>query len=205
MARSYNGWRASRNLRTTIIEPVPGCRLRIVDNPGPIDVFTYLVQQFHARVDDVTKPHPADDWGFNYRPNTNNPKQLSNHASGTAIDLDATEHPNGVATTRTFTPAQIAEVHRILAELDHTVRWGGDYTNTKDAMHFEINVRPGYLRKIGGKIRRGQIPPKKPRFTRRGKNVDHAIRDLQKSSGHGRRAKLLASALKSLRKIRPFY
>jgi hypothetical protein len=104
-------------------------------------------------VDDVTKPHPADDWGYSYRANVNDPTELSNHSSGTAIDLDATEHPNGVAAWRTFTAVEIQEIHKILRELEGTVRWGGDYTHTVDGMHFEINVSPGQLRRIGRKIR----------------------------------------------------
>lgn len=156
MAVSYNGWFASPNLKTRVIEPVKGCKLRVLDNQNVADVFTYLVQQFHKRVDDVTKPHPADDWGFAYRPNRN-ANNLSCHASGTAIDLDATEHPNGVSTSRTFSPAQIAEVHEILRELDGVLRWGGDYTNTADAMHFEVIVKPGKLQEVGRKIRRGEL------------------------------------------------
>lgn len=157
MARSQNGWYAAENLKTRVIEPVPGVRFRIVDNDNVAAVFTYLVREFHERVDDVTRPHPMDDWGFYFRPNANDPTSLSNHSSGTAIDLDATEHPNGVSTSRTFTPRQIAEVHEILRELEGTVRWGGDYTRTPDAMHFEINVKPGGLRKIGAKLRKGKV------------------------------------------------
>jgi hypothetical protein len=160
MAKSYNGWFASPDLKTRLIEPVKGCRLRVADNQNVVDVFTYLVQQFHKRVDDVTKPHPADDWGFAFRQNRN-ANNLSNHSSGTAIDLDATEHPNGVKTSRTFTPAQIAEVHEILRELDGVVRWGGDYTNTVDAMHFEINVAPGKLQEIGKLLRKEALPGQK--------------------------------------------
>lgn len=160
MATSYNGWYASPNLKTRTIEPVKGVRLRVLDNQNVADVFSYIVEQFHKRVDDVTKPHPADDWGFAYRQNRNS-ANLSCHASGTAIDLDATEHPNGVSTSRTFTPKQVAEVHEILRELEGVVRWGGDYTNTADAMHFEIIVKPGKLQQVGQKIRRGQLPGQK--------------------------------------------
>lgn len=161
MARSYNGWPASPSLRTRVIEPVKGCRLRILDNENVADVFAYVVREFHERVDDVTKPHPMDDWGFAFRDNRNNPGSLSCHASGTAIDLDATEHPNGVATSRTFTPRQVAEVHEILKELEGVVRWGGDYTNTADAMHFEIIVRPGRLKRVGKKIRQKKLAGQK--------------------------------------------
>jgi hypothetical protein len=161
MARSYNGWYASPTLKRRIIEPVPGCRLVIVDNNDVATVFDYLVKQFHKRVDDVTKPHPADDWGFNYRPNANNPNQLSCHASGTAIDLDATEHPNKVATSRTFTPKQIAEVHEILNECSRAIRWGGDYTQTADAMHFEVIVGSAVLAAAARKIKALIAAPRK--------------------------------------------
>lgn len=152
--RSMNGWPASPDLKTQVIEPIKGVKLRVAANQNVADVFTYLCVNFHRRVDKITEPHPADDWGFYFRPNVNDPTQLSNHSSGTAIDLDATEHPNGVPTGRTFTNVQISEVHKILSELEGTVRWGGDYTHTVDAMHFEINVPVGELRRIGTKIRR---------------------------------------------------
>ena len=77
----------------------------------------------------------ADDWGYNYRKNTN-ANNLSCHASGTAIDYNATRHPNGKSGT--FTAAQVGEIRKILGEVDNVVRWGGDFTGTKDEMHFEI-------------------------------------------------------------------
>lgn len=198
MAKSYNGWSASPSLKTRVIEPVPGCRLRVRDNQNVADVFTYLVRQYHERVDDVTKPHPQDDWGFHYKLNTNDPTTLSCHASATAIDLDATEHPNGVATEKTFTPKQIAEIHEILEELEGVVRWGGDYTNTVDAMHFEIIVKPGRLRSIGRKLRRGLVRPK---FVSRGGNVDEAIKRLRRATG---KSPFIKDALESLLRIKPF-
>jgi hypothetical protein len=161
MERSYNGWSASRTLKTRVIEPVKGCKLRVRDNNNVADVFSYLVINYHRRVDDVTEPHPMDDWGYNYRPNVNDPSELSNHSSGTAIDLDATEHPNGVAVKKTFTSYQIGVIHEILRELEGVVRWGGDYTHTIDGMHFEICVPPGKLQTIGRKIRKLDKKPGK--------------------------------------------
>lgn len=164
MATSGNGWPASPDLRTRVIEPVSGVRLAIVDNDNVADLFTYLVQQFHKRVDDVTKPHPKDDWGYEYRPNVNNPSRLSNHSSGTAIDLDATEHPNAVQTAKTYSSQQISTVHKILAEMDGVIRWGGDYSGTPDAMHFEINVQPGdpRLAAAAHKVRKQTGKPSTP-------------------------------------------
>lgn len=154
MQKSYNGWPASPSLKTRVIEPIKGLKLRIVDNDNVEAVFTYLCINYHRRVDNLLKPHPADDWGYNYRPNVNDPSELSNHSSGTAVDLDATEHPNGVDETKTYTSAQIKEIHAILHELLGVVNWGGDYRHTVDGMHFEIAVLPGQLTNIGRIIRK---------------------------------------------------
>jgi hypothetical protein len=62
--------------------------------------------------------------------------ELSNHASGTSIDLNATEHPLGA--TDTFTDDQVAAVRAILAEVAPVVAWGGDFGGRADEMHFEI-------------------------------------------------------------------
>lgn len=103
-------------------------------------VLEYVAEQLHARVEPVVRAdfHQADDWGYSYRRNRN-ANNLSCHASGTAIDYNATRHPNGWRGT--FTADQVAEIRRILTEVDGTVRWGGDFTGTPDEMHFEI-VKP---------------------------------------------------------------
>lgn len=152
MPKSYNGWPASKTLATRTIQPVRGVKLTIVDNANVATIFSYLVKQYNARVEPV-HGKTVDDWGYSYRVNVNNPAVLSNHASGTAVDLNAMRHPNDVATKKTFTQKQVNEIHKILAELDHTVAWGGDYTHTVDAMHFEINVPPGHLQHTATKIR----------------------------------------------------
>lgn len=173
MTVTWNGWTAWPDLPTTVIEPVPGVKLRVRKDKNVEEVFTYLVRQYHKRVDDLTKPHPMDDWGFNYRPNVNNPSKMSRHSFGLAVDLDATEHPNGVSIGKTFSKRQIDEVHEILRELGGIVRWGGDYTHTVDGMHFEINVSPQQLAEIWARIKKQpagtkppvQIVPKKQRKT----------------------------------------
>lgn len=156
MPTSYNGWTASRALpiRPLIVagEPfTPGIR----DDDDVYTVLQYVAEQMHARVEPIVKPdwHQADDWGYYYRPNTNNPTQLSCHASGTAIDYNATRHPNGTPASASFTPTQISEIRRIIAEVDGAVRWGGDFKGTPDPMHFEIAVSPGVLSGVASRIR----------------------------------------------------
>lgn len=143
MATSDNGWPASKSLplRPLVVAGesfAPG----ILDDDDVYAVLHYVAEQMHLRVEPIVREdwHQADDWGANYRPNANDPNSLSRHSAAIAIDYNATRHPNGVPTRETFTPAQIREIRKILAEVDNTVRWGGDYRGTPDAMHFEINV-----------------------------------------------------------------
>lgn len=138
MATSYNGWPASPNLplRPLVVAGeafVPG----VLDDDDVWEVLRYVAQQMHERVEPIVRAdwHQMDDWGFNYR-ETTNADSLSCHASGTAIDYNATRHPFNVPASRNFTTQQIATIHEIISDLP--IVWGGDYRNTPDAMHFEI-------------------------------------------------------------------
>ncbi len=144
MPTSQNGWTASATLKTRVIEPVKGVRLRVRDDDDVAYALGWVVAQWHKRVEPVTGK-VADDWGFAYRANVNSPSSLSNHASGTAVDINATQNPNGVSLTRVMTKAQAAEVREIVAEFDGALRWGGDYRSTVDAMHVEVNVSKAKL------------------------------------------------------------
>lgn len=154
MPTSQNGWPASPSLarRPLVVEGVEFVG-GIVDNADVETLFAYALGRFHREVEPLVNP---GCWGFSYRENRNDPTSLSNHSSGTAVDANAPQHPNGVPTARTFTPAQIATVHAILADLDGVVRWGGDYQNTPDSMHFEINAVPVRVAIVAARLRRAQ-------------------------------------------------
>jgi hypothetical protein len=155
MATSYNGWSASptlplRKLEVEGVGFLPGIR----DDDDVAAVLEYVATQYHKRVEPLMNP---GCWGFNYRANRNS-NNLSNHASGTAIDVNAPQHPNGVATRRTFRLEQINEIHKILFEVDHVVRWGGDYSVTPDSMHFEINASRPEVARVAKKLRDRENP-----------------------------------------------
>lgn len=76
-----------------------------------------------------------DDWGYAYRNVRGATKDLSNHASGTAIDINSTQHPLGARDT--FTPQQEILIRAECKRLG--MRWGGDFTRS-DEMHFEIAI-----------------------------------------------------------------
>jgi hypothetical protein len=110
--------------------------------------------QFHQRVEPVISGWL---WGYNYRTNVNNPSTLSCHASGTAIDLNAPNHPNGARGT--FSNAQVGEIRAILNECQGAIQWGGDYTGTPDEMHFEIIVNASRLAVVASTLPTNGEPP----------------------------------------------
>jgi hypothetical protein len=59
---------------------------------------------------------------------------LSNHSSGTAIDLNAIKHPLGKSNT--FNKDQRNTINLLITK--YGLGWGGNYKKRKDEMHFEI-------------------------------------------------------------------
>lgn len=142
MATSQNGWTALDGYGDKRLVSIP----KIVGKVRGGDVakiFADLIERFDATVEDVDLG--ADDWGFAPRP-IRGGTTLSNHASGTAIDLNAQRH--GLGKVGTFTAAQVRAIRAILARYDGAIRWGGDYPGRKDEMHFEINTSAAHLARV---------------------------------------------------------
>ena len=99
-------------------------------------VLEYLVTWFDQNIEDVD--HGKDDWGYAQRP-INGTTVPSNHASGTAVDLNASKHPQF---RDTFSDANKAKLRAFLAGdvLRGVVRWGGEWGSIGrlDQMHFEV-------------------------------------------------------------------
>jgi hypothetical protein len=156
-----NGWPASPSLLTRTIV-VEGAAFRVADNRDVETVFVYLLTRYALTVEPL---YGSQCGGFNYRPNRNNPSVLSNHSSATAVDVNSLKHPNGVEASRTFTAAQIAAVHAILAsvpELGDLIHWGGDWHPplTPDPMHFELhNHDLALLARVADRIRGDIVTP----------------------------------------------
>ncbi len=152
---SYNGWPANSNPAAIDInrawEPIPGHRFPGGIKSGDVEtIFTYLVVNLDARVEPIDLYLPGDEWGYHYKQSANSPKLISCHSSGTAIDYNATRHPNG--RRNTWTPVQVLEIRKILAELDGVVRWLGDATGTPDEMHFEIRGTPADVARVAAQL-----------------------------------------------------
>jgi len=157
---SYNGWPIGTPGSTigVLSYIVPGTSIALAVKSGDVaTVLIYLARRFNAEVETL-QAGQVD--GYEYRYNVNNPSVWSNHASGTAIDLNYILHPNTVKGT--FTAGQLVALRDILAYCGSVIYWGGDYSRTTDEMHFEINVPPGDPRLVAlaSQIRKAAgLPP----------------------------------------------
>lgn len=141
MVRSQNGWPAN-DINRTSSRQVPGSTRKIrVVNGAAGDLLLWVASQFDKLVEDIDHGQ-LDDWGYAERL-VRGGTDLSNHASGTAVDLNAVEHILGSSPSASFSSSEIAKIHGILKQTTwngrQLVRWGGDYVGRKDPMHFEIN------------------------------------------------------------------
>jgi hypothetical protein len=108
---------------------------------GPILVALAADYDATVRRIDVGK---LDDAGLCKRDARAAPGHLSNHYNGTAVDLNWSEEgaQNSNWGKRFFsTPVNAVKVARIKKRYGAVVRWGGDWKNFKDFMHWEI--KPG--------------------------------------------------------------
>lgn len=140
VATSYNGWPVGTPASAIGVAPyqIPGTAFYLPVRSGNVaTVLMYVAGRFNSEVERLLD---GQLFGYDYRRNVNNTSVWSNHASGTAIDLNADLHPNGVKGS--FSAGQVSAIHAILAACNGVVAWGGDYTGTVDGMHFEINVDP---------------------------------------------------------------
>lgn len=145
MNYSQNGWPALvQNSRLLHKWVVPGTdRYFVLRNGSAGFILAHFIMWFHEKIEKLNKSgEPWDEWAWAYRSVRGSSNTISNHASGTAVDLNATKHPLGVSGT--FPRFKRARIHVRLVLYRNCIRWGGDYTRRKDEMHFEINdAMPG--------------------------------------------------------------
>lgn len=139
MATSQNGWPAlsstSPKLYTWTI-PAKNGEFHIRMRNGSAGFLLAFFALWFSEVIQQVKGKTLDDWGYAYR-DVRSSTDLSNHASGTAIDLNAMKHPLGERGT--FKPWQVRRIHRFLTNrMKGCIRWGGDYLRRADEMHDEI-------------------------------------------------------------------
>jgi hypothetical protein len=137
MNTSQNGWIASKVRADIGIESflIPGTKVKLACNKDVAPLLVGFAAEFHQLIEPIDEGG-LDDWGYCYREVRGSTTTLSNHSSGTAIDLNATKHPLGKAGTF---PLEKVPMIQALAK-KYSLTWGGDYRGRKDEMHFEVAI-----------------------------------------------------------------
>jgi hypothetical protein len=136
---SSNGWPASKDRTEIGIKSyaIKGAKTKIACAEAVAPLLVGFLEEFHALIEPIDEG-TLDDWGYAFRMVRGSEDKLSNHSSGTAIDVNATQHPLGKIGTF---PSEKVPMIRALAT-KYGLKWGGDYSGRKDEMHFEIMLNP---------------------------------------------------------------
>jgi putative peptidoglycan binding protein/D-alanyl-D-alanine carboxypeptidase-like protein len=169
MANSQNGYPASEDrdaigVRTFQVPSRPDVVVPLRADIAPL--ILEFMRWWNATVEPLIVP---GCWGYAFRPITGS-TALSNHASGTAGDVNAPLHALGAVGT---VPAGIRAAISVKAAA-LGLRWGGDYVGRKDEMHIEVNVPLAEALEF---VRRLQSLPGRPTI-QLGSTGQH-VRDLQ--------------------------
>lgn len=137
MLNSYNGWPASKDQAEISIKSylVPGTERKLRCASAVAPLLIGFASEFHSLIEEIDD-NGLDDWGYNFRMVRGTTDKLSNHSSGTAIDLNSNLHKLGQIGT--FDPAKVPMLLALCKK--YALTWGGSYRGRKDEMHFEINI-----------------------------------------------------------------
>jgi hypothetical protein len=150
---SQNNWPASKDAAEIdiISVPIEGTKVKVRCAKAVAPLIAGFCSEFHKLIEPIDQGS-LDDWGYCFRMVRGSTDKLSNHSSGTAIDLNATQHPLG--RVGTF-PAEKVPIIRALAK-KYGLKWGGDFRNRKDEMHFEIELSEAKVAALIGSLNKGE-------------------------------------------------
>ena len=149
METSYNGWPASKDPAEIGIKsyPIRGTDIKIKAAAGCGPLLAEFAAQFHLLIEPINTGG-LDDWGYCYRMVRGTTDKLSNHSSGSALDINSSVHQLGKIGTF---PAEKVPMIQALAK-KYGLTWGGDYRGRKDEMHFEIHLNAEQASKLIAKL-----------------------------------------------------
>lgn len=137
--KSQNGWPASPNAASVGIRPfsfvlrgVPR-KLMLAESVAP--QLIEMIQWWDQNIEPVTQ---LGSWNYREIRGKEGTGVLSNHSSGTAVDINWDKHPLGAVGT---IPADKAAALRAKVS-SLGLRWGGDYKRRKDEHHVEVAYGP---------------------------------------------------------------
>jgi len=150
---SQNNWIASKDASEIDIVSIPikGTTVKVRCAKAVAPLIAGFCADFHELIEEIDHGS-LDDWGYCFRMVRGSTDKLSNHSSGTAVDLNATKHFLGKSGTF---PSEKVPMIRALAK-KYGMMWGGDFRHRPDEMHFEITVSPAKAAELIGSLKLGE-------------------------------------------------
>ena len=150
---SQNNWIASKDASEIDIVSIPikGTTIKMRCAKAVAPLIAGFCAEFHELIEPIDHGS-LDDWGFNFRMVRGSTDKLSNHSSGTAVDINANFHILGKSGTF---PSEKVPMIRALAK-KYGMMWGGDFRHRPDEMHFEITVSPAKAAELIGSLKLGE-------------------------------------------------
>lgn len=139
MTTSLNGWKVIKPGKPGLVtREVPGTGVRLTLNKDAAGLLLYVSARVHNEVHSISANNKAgqDDAGYTYR-EARFADRFSNHASGTAVDLNWRRWPM-LGKARSMNKKEQAAAAIIARDVKEVVVWGGNWKSIKDEMHWEI-------------------------------------------------------------------
>ena len=153
MLQSHNGWPASKDAAEIhiISVPIEGTKVKVRCAKAVAPLIAGFCKEFHELIEPIDEG-ALDDWGYAFRMIRGSADKLSNHSSGTAIDLNATQHPLGKIGTF---PAEKVPMIKALSK-KYGLIWGGSENwKRRDEMHWEIGLSEAKVAALIGSLNKG--------------------------------------------------
>lgn len=153
---SENGWRMI-DINSCDRLPIPGTNLVLPFRAGDASVILRgWLSWFNKNVEPLNNPGRGytDEGSWTATNDVGN----SNHLSGSAADLNWSEHAFRVSYSG-FTPSEIATCRKGLELFEQCIWWGQDWNTPKDAMHFQLNFgeSDSRIKTLAAKLRGGYL------------------------------------------------
>jgi hypothetical protein len=152
-ALCQNGWPVLTSAQCVVYTIGDSVKVRLA--PGaPGELLADYARWFDKNIRDLD-PGILDDWGWADRNVRGSETDVSNHAGGYAVDLNATKWALGSKASIYLTQAEIDRIHAKLRDYGGVLRWGADYTGRTDPMHVEVIGTPEQVQAVWDGIRGG--------------------------------------------------
>lgn len=136
VALCQNGWPAG--LDRCARRRIPGTSRWVVLDDGPAGYLLCDLGAWWHRMLEPIDVGQLDDWGAAYRAVRGDENDLSNHAGGYALDINALLHRLGADPSRSFSTLELQLLKLRLSLYRGALRAGAFYTGRKDGMHAEV-------------------------------------------------------------------